>query len=137
MTERETRRATLPSTTTDLAQEQLPRSVEDIRLIAFFARGDYAEWVFDPGSEGLLTLAMRRGRSRFWLTWPDDERDPVALPRPERWGFLPDGIDPVRLAKELRARARDDLRRYSGGGGAPRLEEPYERPGPSYNSPGA
>ena len=90
-----------------------------------------------PGSPHLLRLAVARGRSRFWAVDPEGFLDDVALPRPELWGFLPSGTDPVEVARVLRAVSRRLIERHERTGEVPGTQEPPAPSGPSYLSPGA
>jgi hypothetical protein len=106
--------------------------------VGFSAEPDGAFAItFDVDAGPFLTLVHQGGRSRFWMVWPDDELEPTALPSPERWGFLPHGVDGEALATQLRSIGRQLIKDFRQTGELPLLEEPFARLGPSYNSPGA
>ncbi|KRF29477.1 DUF3293 domain-containing protein [Phycicoccus sp. Soil802] len=92
------------------------------RLIAFRDDGQRSGATFEvPGSLHLLHLDVRAKGSRFWALDPDDDMEPVALPRPDRWGFLPDHVEPVGMAVALRALTRQLVGKHRATGELPAL----------------
>lgn len=107
-------------------------------LTGFWSHSEGAyQLCFDvSGSPHLLRLSVARGRSRFWAVDPEGFLDDVALPRPERWGFLAHD-NGFELARQLREVSRGLIRDFEASGVAPETQDPAPRPGPSYLSPGA